>query len=124
MRAQLERTTSAKLDEMLNFQKAAFDKIGLGYDHSLSSCSTSSSALNNVVFVSPASNVEPEIIEPKTENVSEVKNDKGKSILGAPPKVVKEVKKNDNRFTNKKSPPKKPHFRHLCGASGHTCPNC
>ena len=36
VRAQLERTSSAKLDEMLNFQKAAFDKTGLGYDHSLS----------------------------------------------------------------------------------------
>ena len=76
------------------------------------------------MFVSPTSNVEPEIIEPKTENVSKVKNDKGKSILRAPPKVVKEVKKNDHRFTNKKSQPKKPHFRHLCGASGHTSPNC
>ena len=85
----MERTSSAKLDEMLNFQKVASDKTGLRYDHSLSSCSTSSSALNNVVFVSPASNVELEIIGPKTENVSEVKNDKGKSILGEPPKVVK-----------------------------------
>ena len=36
VRAQLERTSSAKLDEMLNFQKAAFDKTGLGYDHSFS----------------------------------------------------------------------------------------
>ena len=36
VRAQLERTSSAKLDEMLNFQKATFDKTSLGYDHSLS----------------------------------------------------------------------------------------
>ena len=36
VRAPLERTSSAKLDEMLNFQKAAFDKTSLGYDHSLS----------------------------------------------------------------------------------------
>ena len=36
VRAQLERTSSAKLDEMLNFQKATSDKTGLGYDHSLS----------------------------------------------------------------------------------------
>ena len=77
---------------MLNFQKAASDKTGLGYDHFLSSCSISSSALNNVVFVSLASNVKLEIIEPKIENVSEVRNDKGKSILGAPPKVAKETK--------------------------------
>ena len=35
-RAQLERILSAKLDEML-FQKSAFDRTGLEYDHSLSS---------------------------------------------------------------------------------------
>ena len=45
IRVQLERTSSAKLDEMLNVQKLAYDKTGLGYDHSLSSCSTSSNAL-------------------------------------------------------------------------------
>ena len=36
MKAQLERTSSAKLDKMLNFQKAASDKTGLRHDHSLS----------------------------------------------------------------------------------------
>ena len=92
VRAQLERTSSAKLDEMLNFQRAAFDRIGLGYDHSLSSCSTSSSALNNVVFVSLTSNAKPKIIEHKMENVSEIKHDKGKYILGAPLKAVKVTK--------------------------------
>ena len=35
VRAQLERTLSVKLDEMLNFQKAASNKTGLGYDHFL-----------------------------------------------------------------------------------------
>ena len=65
VRAQLERTSSAKLDEMLNFQKVASDKTGLGYDHSLYYYSTSSSALNNVVLVSPASNAKLEITEPK-----------------------------------------------------------
>ena len=39
VRAQLERTSSVKLDEMLNFQKDASDKTGLGYGYSLSSCS-------------------------------------------------------------------------------------
>ena len=34
VRAQLERTSSAKLDEMLSFQKATFDKTGLRYDFS------------------------------------------------------------------------------------------
>ena len=34
VRAQLERTSSVKLDEMLNLQKFAFDRIGLGYGFS------------------------------------------------------------------------------------------
>ena len=51
VRAQLKRTSSAKLDEMLNVQKSASDKTSLGYDHSLSSCNTSSNALNRVIFV-------------------------------------------------------------------------
>ena len=37
VRAQLERASSTKLDEMLNF--AASDKTSLGYGYSLSSCS-------------------------------------------------------------------------------------
>ena len=32
VRAQLERTSSVKLDEMLSFQKYAFDRTDLGYD--------------------------------------------------------------------------------------------
>ena len=125
VRVQLERTSSAKLDEMLNFQKSASNKTGLEYDHSLSSCSTSSNALNRVIFVPPANNDNCEVTELKTENVSEYKNDKGKSILGAPPKVgKKEIKWNNYHSTNKKSQPKKPHFYHYCGASGHTHPNC
>ena len=34
VRAQLERTSSAKLDEMLSFQKATSNKTGLAYDFS------------------------------------------------------------------------------------------
>ena len=83
----MERTSSAKLDEMLNIQKVAFNKTGLRYVHSLFSCSTSSSALNNVVFVSLASNDKLKITEHTIGIVSEDKHDKGKSILGAPPKV-------------------------------------
>ena len=44
------------------------------------------------MFVSPASNDKPEITESKIEMVSEDKHDKGKSILGASPKVVKDIK--------------------------------
>ena len=45
VRAQLERTCSAKLDEMLSFQKSAFDMTGLGYEFSISPNIASSSKL-------------------------------------------------------------------------------
>ena len=92
VKAKLERTSSAKLDEMLNVQKSAFDKTGLEYDHSLSSCSTSSNDLNRVIFVPLTNNDNSdnnEVTDIKTKNMSEDRSDKGKSILGAPPKVGK-----------------------------------
>ena len=93
VRVQLERASRTKLDEMLNFQKVASDKTGLGYDHSLFSCSTSFIALCNVKFVPSTTNAKFEINEFKIEIVSEEKHDKGKSILGAPPKIVKKESK-------------------------------
>ena len=90
VRAQLGRTSSAKLDEMLNVQKSTSDKIGFGYDHSLSFYSTSSNTLNRVIFIPLANNDNSEnneVIDSKTENVSEDMSDKGKSILGAPTNV-------------------------------------
>ena len=56
VRAQLERTSNTKLDEMLNDQKSTSDRTSLGYNHSLSSCSTTSNALNRVIFVPPINN--------------------------------------------------------------------
>ena len=110
---------------MLNFQKSALDKTVLEYDHSHSSCSTTSNSLNRVIFVPPTNNDNSEVTDPKTENVSEDKSDKRKPILGAPPKVgKKETKHNNHHSTNKKPLPKKPHFCYYCGASGHTRPNC
>ena len=47
VRAQLERTSSAKLDDMLSIQKSASDQTGLGYG--LSSSNTASSS--TTVFV-------------------------------------------------------------------------
>ena len=80
VRAQLEKTSNAKLDEMLNFQKIASDKTGLGYDFSSPNIASSSTTM----LVSPANNVNYENNESKTETASE-NIDKGKSILGAPP---------------------------------------
>ena len=56
VRAQLERTSSAKLDEMLSIQKSASDRTGLGYG--LSSSNTTSTS--TTVFVLPTSNTEIE----------------------------------------------------------------
>ena len=56
VRAQLERTSSAKLDEMLNIQKSASDRTGLGYDFFSSNIASTSIT----VFVPPNNNVEIE----------------------------------------------------------------
>ena len=53
VRAQLERTFNAKLDEMLSFQKVASDKTCLGYDFSSPNIASS----NTTMFVSLADNV-------------------------------------------------------------------
>ena len=52
--------------------------------------------------------------------------DKGKSILGAPPKLEKKETRNPRtkKVNNKMSQPKKLHLCHHCGASGHTHRNC
>ena len=80
VRAQLERTSSAKLNKMLNLQKSASDWISFGYDLS----SPNIDSFNSIVFVSPANNVDSENNDVKIVLTS--KNiDKGKSILGALP---------------------------------------
>ena len=84
LRAQLERTLSAKLDEKLSLQKSASNWIGLGYDFS----SPSIASTSTTIFVPPANNVETENNDVKNELVSE-NIDKGKSILGAPLKLDK-----------------------------------
>ena len=110
---------------MLNFKKSAYDKTGHGYNPSLSSSSTSSSALRDVIFVPPTTNVNSKITDSKNKIDSQGKHDIGKSILGASLKIVKkETKQNTHHSTNKKSQLKKTHFCHHFGALGHTCPNC
>ena len=89
VRAQLERTSSAKLNEMLSLQKSASDRTGLGYDFSSSSIASASTT----IFVPLANNVETENNEVKNELASE-NIDKCKSILGAPPKLAKNETKN------------------------------
>ena len=89
VRAQLERTSSAKLDEMLSLLKSASNQTSLEYDFS----SPSISSTSTTVFVPSANNVETENNDVKNELASE-NVDKGKSILGAPPKLDKKEIKN------------------------------
>ena len=56
VRAQLERTSNAKLDEMLGLQEFASDRTGLGFDFS----SPSIASTSTIVFIPPANNVENE----------------------------------------------------------------
>ena len=89
VKTQLERTSNAKLDEMLSFQKSASNRTSLGYDFSSSNIDSFSTS----VFVSPANNVNSENNECKTDIASE-NVDKGKSILGAPLKLEKKETRN------------------------------
>ena len=117
----MERTSSAKLDEMLNLQKFAFDRTGLGYDFS----SPSIASISTTIFVHHANNVETENNNVKNESTSE-NVDKGKYILGAPPKLdKKEIKNPKTKKGNSQKPKqKKVAFCHHYGATRHTQPNC
>ena len=119
-RAQLERTSSAKLDKMLSFQKSTSDRTSLGYDFSFPNITSSSTT----VLVSPTNNVNSESNDVKIVLASE-NIDKGKSILGAPPKLDKKKtrKPRTKKGNNQKSKQKKQHLCHHCGAT-HTRPNC
>ena len=120
VRAQLERTSSAKLDDLFSLQKSASDWTGLGYDFS----SPSIVSTSTTIFVPLANNVEIENNEVKNELVSE-NIDKGKSILEAPPKLAKNETKNPRakKENDQKPKQKKQHFCHRYKAIGHTWPN-
>ena len=120
VRAQLERTSSAKLDEMLNLQKFASNRTCLGYDFS----SPSIASTSTTIFVPPTNNVEIENNDVKNELASE-NVDKGQSILGALPKLdKKEITNPGAKKDNSQKPiQKKQHLCHHCGAANHTRSN-
>ena len=89
VRAQLERTSSAKLDEMLSLQKSTSDQASLGYGFS----SSNTASTSTTIFVPSSNNVEIENNIVKTVLASE-NLDKRKSILGAPLKQDKKEVKN------------------------------
>ena len=113
----MERTSCAKLDEMLSLQKSAFDRTSLGYGFSSSNIASTSTT----IFVPPSNNVEIENNDVKTDLASE-NIDKGKSILGAPPNLEKKDVKNPRatKANYQKSNQKKHHLCYHCGVVGHT----
>ena len=119
VRAQLKKASSAKIDKMLSFQKSTSDQTNLGYDFSSSNIASS----GTTVFVSPANNVDFENNDVKIVLASE-NIDKGKPILGAPPKLDKKEIKSPRTKKSKtqKSKQKKWYLCHHCGATGHTRP--
>ena len=106
---------------MLSIQISASDRTGLGYG--LSSSNTASTS--TTVFVPPASNTEIENTDVKISLANE-NLDKGKSILGAPPKLDKKDVKNPKakKANSQKPQQKKQHLCHHYGVTGHTRPNC
>ena len=62
----MERTSSAKLDERLNLQKFAFNRIDLVYDFS----SPSIASTSTTIFVPLANNIEIENNDVKNELAS------------------------------------------------------
>ena len=101
VRVQLERTSSAKLDEMLDLQKSASDQTDLRYDFSSPSIASTSTTF----FVPPGNNIEIENNDVKNELASE-NVDKGKFILGAPPKLDKKEIKNSKAQKGNTQKPK------------------
>ena len=118
VRTQLERMSSAKLDEMLSLQKSASNQTDLGYDFS----SPSISSTSTTVFVHPANNIEIENYVVKNELASENIDD-GKSILGAPSKLDKKEVKNPRakKANSQKPKQKKQHLYHYFGAAFFNC---
>ena len=121
VKAQLERTSSAKLNEKLNIQISASDRTGLGYGLSSSNIASTSTT----VFVPSASNTEIENTDVKISLANE-NLDKGKSILGASLKLDKKDVKNPKakKANSQKPKQKNQHLCHHYGAIGHTRPNC
>ena len=110
---------------MLSIQKSSFNKTWLGIVSYFSTHANSNSACHDIIFVPPCDDTKIDNNASKMEVEIKVKNDKQKSILGAPFKPVKkEGKKDSHHSTNKKNQPKKIHFCYHCGVARHTRPSC
>ena len=106
---------------MFSLQKSGSNRTRLGYGFS----SFNTASTNTTVFVPPSNNVEIENNDFKTDLASE-NLEKGKSILGVPPKQDKKEAKNPRakKANSQKPKQKKQHLCHHYGVVGHTRPNC
>ena len=101
-RTQIEKMSSAKLDEVLSTQRPSFDKTSLGYVDSSNPSSSTASGLKTIVV-------------PQFEKV-----DKGKKSITD----MSNSKSFVRPHSRKSSSSKTTHVCHYCGVLGHTHPNC
>ena len=113
-REQIDRTSTSKLDDMLNVQKSISDKTGLGFVEI--GCSFTIHP-PKFVLVTSSSDVHP--------SVSKVKVHKEEVLASGRTRVdLSESKpKNPNQFGSKKHH-KSQWFCNFCGGAGHTRENC
>ena len=113
-REQLDRSSTSKLDDMLNVQKSISNKTSLGF---VKSGSSSIVHPPKFVLATSSSNVHP--------SVSKVKVHKEEVLASGRTRVdLSESKpKNPNQFGSKKHH-KSQWFCNFCGGAGHTRANC
>ena len=114
VRDQTNRSTSSKLDHMLNVQKSHSDKTGLGFIESINV-----SAPNSTIFIPSSSSETP---------VSEVVSEVAKPLEVTPLRKIrvelKESKHKQSTLSKDKSHDKPAWVCHFCGKSRHIRPNC
>ena len=110
-REQTNRFANSKLDNMLSIQKSLLDKIGLGFEDSISMSET-----HSINFVSSSEPPKSEIVKP---------------VKVTPPlrKIRVDLKELKPKPNNPTLPKDKLHDRplwvcHFCGKTRHICPNC
>ena len=102
-RTQIERISSAKLDEVLSAQKPIADKTGLGYTVSSDPSSSSMASGLKTIFV-----LQSEKCDKGMKSITDLSN--SKSFVRS--------------HFRKSSSPKTAHVCHHCGVSRHIRPNC
>ena len=108
-RDQIDRTSTSKLNNMLKFQKSAFDKIGLGYVES------------GLSFVVTPTKFVPPVSMPKLE----VRVHKEEVVATRKIRVdLSDTKPKKSTHPVGKKQHKPQWFCHFCGGAGDTCPNC